>query len=137
MKFDINDTKIQIAIASVLLIILAVGGFFYFKSQGNLTPNTPAGQNTQNENRKIIAEVSKLIDLPTNEEPTIATITDISKLKDQPFFLKAKNGDKVLIYSTSRKAILYDPLAKKILDVTIINLGTPSAQIATPSASPK
>lgn len=82
-------------------------------------------------------EVGKLIDLPTGEEPTLATVTGIEKLRSQPFFQRAKNGDKVLIYAQARKAYLYDPVAKKILDVAPINPGTPSASPASPSASPK
>lgn len=82
----------------------------------------------QEEVRKLVSEVGKLIDLPSGEDPTLATVTDVTKLQNQPFFSRAKNGDKVLIYTQAKKAILYDPNAKKIIDITPINTGSPSAQ---------
>ena len=81
--------------------------------------------------QELIDEIGKIIVLPTGETPTIATVTDVDKLKiTQPFFQNAKNGDKVIVYT--KKAILYDPLAKKIIDVTTINPGSPSAQTTAP-----
>lgn len=114
----------------VATVIIAAGGFFYFRS--TQLPKAPPGspQQAQEEIKRLVAEVGKLIQLPTGEEPTVATVTDIDKLKDQPFFQKAKNGDKVLIYTQARKAILYDPTAKKIVDVAPVNIGTQSAQQA-------
>ncbi|OGN17447.1 MAG: hypothetical protein A3F48_04405 [Candidatus Yanofskybacteria bacterium RIFCSPHIGHO2_12_FULL_41_9] len=61
--------------------------------------------------------------LPTDEQPTVATVTDLEALKGQPFFLNAKIGYKVLIYTKAKKAILYDPQARKIVEVAPINLG--------------
>lgn len=72
----------------------------------------------------LVAEVGKLIVLPEGETPTIATVSDPERLKDQPFFAKAKAGDKVLLYSTARKAYLYDPSAKKLLEVAPLNIGS-------------
>ncbi len=109
------------------------GYFFYQKAKPQVGINP---ENAQAEVKKLVGEVGKLIDLPQGEDPTIATITDISKLSSQPFFARAKNGDKVLIYSQAKKAILYDPKAKKVIDVAPINIGSPSAQQATPSATP-
>lgn len=82
---------------------------------------------------EILSEVGKIIVLPPDETPQIATVTDVEKLRvNQPFFNAAKNGDKIIVYS--KKAILYDPVAKKIIDITIINPSSPSAQ--TPSPTP-
>lgn len=72
--------------------------------------------------KKTVEEVGKYIVLPENETPTMATVSDPSLLKDQPFFANAEAGDVVLIYSTSRKAILWRPSTKKIIDVSPINL---------------
>ena len=67
--------------------------------------------------------VGKLIVLPEGEQPTVATVSDAESLREQPFFAQAKNGYKVLIYTNARKAILYDPLSNKIVDVAPLNIG--------------
>ncbi len=91
------------------VIILGAGGFFYFQSQ-KAQLNSP--QAVQQEVKKIVAEVGKLIELPTGEDPTVATVTDVSKLQDQPFFQKAKNGMKVLIYTNAKLIAIQDIQAK-------------------------
>ena len=133
---NILKQKLFIEIATVaLLVVLGGGGYFYYQSTKAQKQANPQ-QVAQEEVKKIVAEVGKLIDLPSGEDPTVATVTDISKLKDQPFFQKAKNGNKVLIYTNARKAILYDPASNKVIDVAPINIGTQSAQVASPSARP-
>ncbi len=77
----------------------------------------------------LIGKVSALIVLPSEEKPTIATVSDTEKLKDQPFFANAKSGDKVLIYTQAKKAVLYNPESNKIVEVAPVNIGaqTPTA----------
>lgn len=69
----------------------------------------------------VVASVAKLIELPTGETPTLATVSDKSKLGDQPFFKRAENGDKVLIYTNAARAILYRPSAGRVIDMTAVN----------------
>lgn len=69
--------------------------------------------------------LDKIIVLP-EEIPSIATVTDKNQLVDQPFFTKAENGDKVIIYKESRRAYLFRPQEKKIIDMTVIAVETPS-----------
>lgn len=130
-NFKLSPKTVVPIVVVALIIIVGVGGLFYFNSKSNKSnPNNSqqTAQNVEEEVKKLVLEVSKVMELPVGETPTVATVTDISKLKDQPFFQKAKNGDKVLIYSSSKKAILYDPISKKVLDISPINLGSQSAQ---------
>ena len=116
--------KINIFLALILLLILVLAGVatkFYLKAQ-KLQSEVQAS--TINEVQKIVTEVGKLIILPKDEEPTVATISDVEKLRDQVFFANAKNGDKVLIYVKAQKAILYDPVQKKIVEMAPLNNGT-------------
>ncbi len=92
----------------------------------------------------LVSEVGTLLALPSDEKPTVATITDVEKLKEQPFFKNAANGDKVLIYTNAKKAILYRPSEKKVVEVGAVNInqqpktGTSAspAPVASPVASP-
>lgn len=77
-----------------------------------------------------------IMELPQDEQPTVATVLDKDKLKDQGFFVKAENGDKVVIYSKARKAILYRESAKKIIEVAPIELSQAETS-AEPSQKPK
>lgn len=135
-SFKMNVLQKLVPVLIVLTIIGAgAGGYFYYQYQKTnkelqtiKTDPSTVQKAAEAEVKKLIAEVGKLIQLPEGEDPTVASITDIDKLKDQAFFAKAKNGDKVIIYTNAKKAILYDPAAKKIIDVAPINIGTPSAQ---------
>lgn len=138
MNFPNLDKKLVIAVGVVLILVSSGAGFFayqQFKTKAQPQDQAASQKAAQEEVRKLVAEVGKLIELPTGEDPTMATVNDISKLQDQPFFAKAKNGDKVLIYAQAKKAILYDPTSKKILDVAPVNIGSPSAQTASPESS--
>ncbi len=112
----------------VLFLLIIIGVYFFVQNQKTKL-STPAAQTNQ-----VIEEVGKLIDLPS-EVPTIATITDISKLKGQLFFTNAKNGDKVLIYANAKKAIIYDPTTNKLVNVGPFGV-TQSTQQTTQGSSP-
>lgn len=98
-----------------------------------------SGQNSADtvaqNNDKLVAAVGQLMVLPTDEQPTIATVTDLEKLKDQPFFANAQIGDKVLIYTSAKKAILYRSSENKIIELAPLNLG--SSPSAASSLAPK
>lgn len=106
----------------ILILIFAVGGtttaVYYFKQYRDLkaNPNLEAQRETEN----LVASLGKLMELPAEETPTIATIADKDKLKDQPFFAKTENGDKLFAYTKAMQAILYRPSANKIINVAPI-----------------
>jgi hypothetical protein len=103
----------------VFLLCLAVGvaGYFYYQYKHIASP-----VNDTEEITALTQEIGALMELPGDEVPTLATVTDREKLADQPFFQKAQNGDKVLIYTKSGRAILYRPSIGKIVDVTSVNV---------------
>lgn len=73
----------------------------------------------KSEVEKIANKVGRLMMLP-NEYPTLATVTDAERLAGDNFFVNAKNGDKVLIYRQTGKAILYRPQIDKIIDIALV-----------------
>lgn len=120
----------------VLIIIFAAISVFslyglYSAQQELKTFKTDPTKAASREVQELVNEVAKLIELPKDETPTVATVTDPAKLSDQAFFTNAKEGDKVLIYNTAKKAILYRPSEQKVLNFAPINIGnTNDAKIA-------
>lgn len=105
-----------------VLLILAFSTTVYLHRKNVKLQNNPDAL-AQEETKDLVAEVGRFILLPKGENPTVATVSDPEKLKDKPFFAKAKVGDKVLLYPVAKKAFLYDPVAKKVLEVAPINVG--------------
>lgn len=115
-------------IVGMLILAVFPSYYFYIKYQKLKNPSAAAKQEVQ----ALVRQVDRLMELP-KEEPTVATISDKEKLKDQPFFTKAENGDKVLIFTEGKKAILFRPSINKIIEVAPINIG--DSQTAVPSAA--
>lgn len=88
-------------------------------------------QSIAREEIKILTEkLSKLVVLPDGEEPVVATVTDKEKLKDQPVFAKAENGDKILIYAKAQKAYIYRVEKNVLIDVVPVNIGNQQLTIS-------
>jgi hypothetical protein len=121
---------LPLTVLALALAASAAGNFYLYKQMIGLR-NRPT-PTAASENAQLLARVGKLMVLP-QEEPTIATVTDLSKLQNQPFFAQATSGDKVLIYAQAKKAILYDPNADKIVNVAPLNLTDAAAQPETPA----
>lgn len=111
---------------AVLVVVASVATAGYFYYENNKIKNDPSALlNLQNkEADELKAKVGKLIDLPSDEKPVVATIQDKQKLKDQPFFNGAENNDKLLIFTNAKKAIIYREAANKIINVGPIAVNT-------------
>ncbi len=123
--------KRYFALILILLVIaLAItSAYFYKKSTTNID------QASVTEVRSLVEKVGRLTVLPTGETPTIATVSDPEALRDQAFFVDAKKGYKVLIYSNAKKAFLYDPVSDKIVNIAPLNTGDTNS--VTPTLSPE
>lgn len=106
----------------VAAVLASVASAYYFYNEVSVLKRDP-NKVAREELTNLVAQVGKLIVLPEGETPTIATVSDPEKLKDQPFFAKAKTGDKVLIYTNAKKALLYSVENNKIVEVAPINIG--------------
>lgn len=136
MKLPVVSKKILLALFVTLFLVLAGLPSYYFYSkykdaQFHLQNPTAA---TQEDAKLVVQKVAALMMLPTNEDPTLATVSDSSKLKDQPFFANAVNGDRVLIYTKAKKAILYRPATNKIIDVAPVSFGQNETATASSQA---
>ncbi len=128
-----NKQKIILSIISVFCILLITTSW-YFYSQWKKAVTVPS-DTTAEEAMEVAEHVANHIQLPEGETPTLATVTDREKLQDQEFFQKAENGDKVLIYSTAAKAILYRPSIDRIIEVAPIFFNNPTSTSSDTSPS--
>ena len=124
-------SKILIIVGSVVLLALAAATGYFFMKYQSIKKNP--GQVAQAEVDRVVKLVGQLITLPKDESPTLATIQDREKLKDQPFFTNSKNGDIILIYTKAQKAIVFREKENKIINVGPISIdqqnGTPIALV--------
>jgi hypothetical protein len=113
-----------VLIATAVLSFAIAGFIFVFHKKQLVDPNVALA----NETNELAANIGKFMELPVAEQPTLATVTDKAKLRGQDFFQHAEDGDKVLVYSRSKKVILYRPSTGKIIDVTNLTSGVSSSQ---------
>jgi len=119
--------KLAVFILVLVALVIGLGGtsYIFYKRAKDLTANPQ--KLSQEENKKLVEAVGKLVLLPEGEMPTIATVTDASKLKsEQTFFARAAEGDKVLIYTQALKAIMYRPSENKIIEIAPLVIGSNS-----------
>jgi len=114
MKLFIQKHAIKLLVFfSILIVVLLILLFkFLFFNKDNF----------ESEVSVLVEKVGTHMFLPVGEIPSVATVSEPEKLQGQEFFSQAKKGDKVLIYSNAKKAILYDPNADKIVTIAPIFL---------------
>jgi hypothetical protein len=117
-KASMKKNIFQVGFTLIILSSLSAAGYFYWQYQ--IIKNDPQ-KVAEGEVKKLVRSVSQLALLPTGEDPVVATITEPEKLKNQPFFVRAEKGDKLLVYNKAGKAYLYRPGLKKIVDATNFN----------------
>ena len=136
MKKSKNLVKVSV-VTVVLIALVAAGAWYglkYRTERSNLAKNYASAlaqieTYKQDPNAaakaqadKTITNVDKLYSLPKDETPSVASVSDKGKLKSQPFFVNAENGDVTLIYSKAKLAILYRPSTDKIINVSSVTI---------------
>jgi hypothetical protein len=135
--------KLVLGVALVVLVV--VGGWWAFKmgSDDTLANISASVKLTDAQVQAVVERVGKFMVIPTDEKPSVAVLKDTDALaQQQSFYRGAKDGDILVIYSS--RAIIYDPVANKLVSVSPIQaaasaspspIASGSATI-TPSASP-
>jgi hypothetical protein len=134
LGFSSRSLTIIVAFGIILFVAIGVAIYFYMQYRQSADLLTKSAQS--GDQQVLISEVGKLIVLPTEEQPTVATVSNVNKLRTQSFFEHARNGDKVLIYTKAQEAILYDPYANKIVEVGPVNLTQPTPTPSGPTVTP-
>ena len=109
---NIRSRRSSVALLVIAATAIAVISVVFYKQQVNGELNA----------EESVRRVATLMELPANEKPSVATVLDVAKLQDQPLFRNAREGDKVLVYTKSQKAILYRPSTNKIVEATTVRL---------------
>lgn len=118
----------------LVVVLLAFSVFMfgqYRQAKDKTVATTPAAVNQRVDD--VVSRVGKLIILPKDQKPTVATVLHADRLKDQAFFADAKDGDKILVYSSEKRAILYRPSTNQLVNVssvTVTPTGTGSTSLS-------
>ena len=120
-------------LAALLFVAGAIVSGLVIKEQPQVL-----GLSAQSEITSLISQIGKLIVLPSNELPTATTINNLKKLKGQSFFRKAKKGDKLLVYTNKKWAVLYRPSENRIIEVGTfdINKSVKTSPTVSPTLAP-
>jgi hypothetical protein len=102
---------------SLALLISVVVNIYQMRSIDLLENPTLAGEKKL---EKYIRDIGAVIALPDDETPTLATVSDPNELKSQPFFANAEVGDIVLVYERAKKAVLWRPSERKLIEVSSV-----------------
>ena len=99
-NIHLNSTKLGILLLAIVALI-GVGASVYMYMEMQSIKNDPKTlqQAQQSKVNAIKDKVGKLIAIPKDETPVLATVDDKEKLKDQPFFKDAQNGDVILMFA--------------------------------------
>lgn len=114
-----------IVVLNILLILSLMTGivFLYIKYAEShaMVSKLSTAEGQQEFNKKelyaILADMRRLVELPSGEEPSIATMVNVDKVKNIEFYNNAQNGDRVVEYSDSKIRYIYRPSNKTIINV--------------------
>lgn len=116
--------KIKVALGVVMVLLL---GYYMLSDSKTTVTNTAAGESTEQaaaDLAEVVASVGRHMSLPGDDEPVLAEVTDADALKaQQAFFADAVNGDKLLLFPKSLKAIIYSPSRDLIINAGPIEQG--------------
>lgn len=122
-----------ILVLVVIAVIASIPAVYFYNQYKSMQAKMNPTAATQAQITSLIGRVGQLMLLPSDETPTVATVSDKSKWSGQPFFAKVENGDQVLMYQKAKKAIIYRPSTNKIVEVGPVNIqasNTPTTIVA-------
>ncbi|MFA5744878.1 MAG: hypothetical protein WC887_01555 [Candidatus Paceibacterota bacterium] len=122
---------ILIVVALALLALAFEGGrYTVYRAHPELS-------GVEQQANEVLKKVGSLIQLPSGETPTMATINDAASAKKaQPFLANALNGDILIVYQNAAEALLYRPSTNKLIAVGPVNNTAESSQVSLPAPEP-
>ena len=116
-----NKKSLIIKLLFIVVLAAALAGTAYFYVRYRQVNNKyhEAIMTQDERNQKTINEVSKVMALPSDENPTIFLVQDKDKLGGsnaaKQFFASTINGDVILAYEKANLSIIYRPSEKRII----------------------
>lgn len=104
-----------------LAIVLVAGGAYAAKRTTHRDAASDANVAlTEERISELVAKVAAAVEVPADEEPTIATIKDAARLREQnpEFYGDAQDGDRILVWSD--KAVLWSTAEERIANLLVI-----------------
>lgn len=98
--------------ALAAVAVLTVGGLVAIKLTGSSPASAPA--QAKIDDAAIISQATQLAGITTGEVPVLLKVLDKTKV-EQPFLDAAENDDRVLLFYTARKVVLYRPSSNQIV----------------------
>jgi hypothetical protein len=101
-----------------LVVVLLAGAMIYVGTiNRSLRGADAAMSEPEKYNAEIINKIERLIILPLGEQPALAHLTDVTKLRQQnpDFYVDAINGDVLLVYT--KKAFIYRESEDRLINV--------------------
>lgn len=104
------------ALALLVAITFSLSAYFAYKTYHTDFSRTDAMAT-------LVKKLGTVADLPADEAPTVAEVTDKDRFDDQPFYRKAENGDMIFLYAQAGRAVLYRPSNGRIIAMTTVDTG--------------
>lgn len=124
-----NFKLVQILATLVLSMFFLSGCGLGGDKELNLVPDAETGQLSQQQIDALLEKVSMLMEIPTNEDPLVATITDAEVLRaEQEFYRGVIDGDMLIIFPSEAKAVIYSPSQNKIINAGPVFAGDEHAE---------
>ena len=123
-------------IAGIVVVVAFVPALYFYREYTNTKKSLETAKSEMAKTGNAFITDLRTVMLLPDEEPTIATVDDVEKVKMNAFFTNAETGDKVVIFKSMKKAILYRPSIKKIIDMAPVNVASTPATSVSPPVTP-
>lgn len=110
--------KMKIGLGLVVLIILAVGGYFYWQFYNS---DAQKAARAEQEVASVVSKISKLMVLPSTTTPIVVRIEDPELLiSQQAFFNGSQKGDHLILFMDVAKAVVFSGKRNIIVNFGVI-----------------
>ncbi len=109
----VTNNKRSFALVLIVIVVPLSSAFYFHWFNIGLSKQ----EIQQRQIASVVSSIGKLMIVPKGT-PVLATVKDVSKLKkQQTFFRNAQNGDNLVIFPQSGRAVIYSPSRNLIVNV--------------------